>query len=164
MESLLAGSYPVEKIQFKVQIWFTSLLHRIIFKCSLTFNYIITLTLNNRLIFFGNYLSFRYTRGSANLLSRAGYFSSADLLSRTNKKGQSLLHGISLSADVIFDVINSTTKKATTDQEKRERRKLRGTQRQFSENICPEDDLGSRIFGTVFVKFLAYYFLPLPHF
>ena len=31
----------------------------------------------------------------------------------------------------------------------------RGTQRQFSENICSEDDLSSRIFGTFVVKFLA---------
>ena len=31
----------------------------------------------------------------------------------------------------------------------------RGTQRQFLENICSEDDLRSRIFGTFFVKFLA---------
>ena len=29
------------------------------------------------------------------------------------------------------------------------------TQRQFSENICSEDDLRSKIFGTFFVKFLA---------
>ena len=34
-------------------------------------------------------------------------------------------------------------------------RKNRGTQRQFSENICSEDDLRSRIFGTFVVKFLA---------
>ena len=32
---------------------------------------------------------------------------------------------------------------------------FRGTQRQFSKNICSEDDLRSRIFGTFFVKFLA---------
>ena len=32
---------------------------------------------------------------------------------------------------------------------------IRGTQRQFSENICWEDDLRSRIFGTFFVKFIA---------
>ena len=32
---------------------------------------------------------------------------------------------------------------------------LRGTQRQFSENICSEDDLRSRIFGTFVVKFFA---------
>ena len=32
---------------------------------------------------------------------------------------------------------------------------IRGTQRQFSENICSEDDLRSRIFGTCVVKFLA---------
>ena len=32
---------------------------------------------------------------------------------------------------------------------------IRGTQRQFSENICSEDDLTSRIFGTFVVKFLA---------
>ena len=32
---------------------------------------------------------------------------------------------------------------------------LRGTQRQFLENICSEDDLRSRIFGTFVVKFLA---------
>ena len=32
---------------------------------------------------------------------------------------------------------------------------LRGTQRQFSENNCSEDDLRSRIFGIFVVKFLA---------
>ena len=32
---------------------------------------------------------------------------------------------------------------------------LRGTRRQFSENICSEDDLRSRIFGTFVKKFLA---------
>ena len=32
---------------------------------------------------------------------------------------------------------------------------LRGTQRQFSENNCSEDDLRSRIFGTFAVTFLA---------
>ena len=32
---------------------------------------------------------------------------------------------------------------------------VRGTQRQSSENICSEDDLRSRIFGTFFAKFLA---------
>ena len=32
---------------------------------------------------------------------------------------------------------------------------FRGSQRHFSENICSEDDLRSRIFGTLFVKFLA---------
>ena len=31
----------------------------------------------------------------------------------------------------------------------------RGIQRQFSENICSEDDLRSRIFGKFVVKFLA---------
>ena len=39
---------------------------------------------------------------------------------------------------------------------------LRGTQQQFSENICSEDDLRSRIFGTFFPKFLAC--LPLLEF
>ena len=32
---------------------------------------------------------------------------------------------------------------------------IRGTQRQFSENICSEDDMRARIFGTFVVKFLA---------
>ena len=32
---------------------------------------------------------------------------------------------------------------------------VRGTQRPFLENICSEDDLRSRIFGTFVVKFLA---------
>ena len=32
---------------------------------------------------------------------------------------------------------------------------LRGTQRQFSKNVCLEDDLRSRIFGAFVVKFLA---------
>ena len=32
---------------------------------------------------------------------------------------------------------------------------FRGTQRQFSENICSEDDLRSIIFGTFVGKFLA---------
>ena len=40
--------------------------------------------------------------------------------------------------------------------------KVRGTQRQFSENICSEDDLRSKIFGTFVVKFLAC--LPLLEF
>ena len=39
---------------------------------------------------------------------------------------------------------------------------FRGTKRQFSENICPQDDLRSRIFGTFVVKFLACQ--PLPGF
>ena len=39
---------------------------------------------------------------------------------------------------------------------------VRGTQRQFSENICSEDVLTSRIFGTFVVKFLAC--LPLLRF
>ena len=30
---------------------------------------------------------------------------------------------------------------------------IRGTQQQFLENICAQNDLGSRIFGTFFVKF-----------
>ena len=34
-------------------------------------------------------------------------------------------------------------------------RYVKGTQRQFSENICSEDDLRSRIFGTFVVKFFA---------
>ena len=34
-------------------------------------------------------------------------------------------------------------------------RNHRSTQRQFSENVCSEDDLRSRIFGTFVVKFLA---------
>ena len=33
--------------------------------------------------------------------------------------------------------------------------RFRGTQQQSSENICSEDDLTSRIFGTFVVKFLA---------
>ena len=32
---------------------------------------------------------------------------------------------------------------------------IRGTQRQFLENICSEGDLRSRIFGTFVVKFLS---------
>ena len=32
---------------------------------------------------------------------------------------------------------------------------VQGTQRQFSENICSEDDLRSRIFGTFFVTFIV---------
>ena len=34
-------------------------------------------------------------------------------------------------------------------------RQIRGTQRQFLENICSEDDLRTRIFGTVVAKFLC---------
>ena len=33
--------------------------------------------------------------------------------------------------------------------------KIRGSQSQFSENICWEDDLRSRVFGTFVVKLLA---------
>ena len=35
------------------------------------------------------------------------------------------------------------------------REPVRGTQSQFSENICSEDDLTSRILGTFVVKFRA---------
>ena len=45
---------------------------------------------------------------------------------------------------------NQAQQSALNDDEDR-----RGTQRQFSENICSEDDLRSRIFGTFVVKFLA---------
>ena len=37
---------------------------------------------------------------------------------------------------------------------------IRGTQRQFSENICSEDDLWSSIFETFVVKFIAYLVPP----
>ena len=40
-------------------------------------------------------------------------------------------------------------------QDKRIASNHRGTQRQFSENICSADNLRSRIFGTFVVKFLA---------
>ena len=42
-----------------------------------------------------------------------------------------------------------TPPRQTTNKE------IRGTQRQFSEIICSEDDLRSRIFGSFSVKFLA---------
>ena len=35
------------------------------------------------------------------------------------------------------------------------RHRLRGTQRQFLENVCSEDELRARIFGAFVVKFLA---------
>ena len=38
---------------------------------------------------------------------------------------------------------------------RRNKSSIRGTQRQFSENTCSEDDLIPRIFGTFVVKFLA---------
>ena len=43
----------------------------------------------------------------------------------------------------------------TSDKECREHQNVKDTQRQFSENTCSEDDLRSRIFGTIVVKFLA---------
>ena len=49
-----------------------------------------------------------------------------------------------------------TVVQRTVEKQQLQRRlSVRGTQRQFSENICSEDDLRSRIFGTFFVKFLA---------
>ena len=44
---------------------------------------------------------------------------------------------------------------SSTDTEQPNVPNTRGTQRQFSENICSEGDLRSRIFGTFVVKFLA---------
>ena len=41
------------------------------------------------------------------------------------------------------------------NERKNGRNKHRGTQRQFLENYCSEDDLRSRIFGTFVVKFTA---------
>ena len=51
-----------------------------------------------------------------------------------------------VTQNLVLEVLNSSLR-------------LRGTQRQFSEKICSEDDLRSRIFGTFVVKFLAH--LPL---
>ena len=53
-------------------------------------------------------------------------------------------HSLKVVCCVYQTILNTTT------------RFVRGTQRQFSENICSEeDDLKSRIFGTFVVKFLA---------
>ena len=52
----------------------------------------------------------------------------------------------SLVVPMILAIVTSRTENRATS---------RGTQRQFSENICSEDDLRSRIFGTFVVKFFA---------
>ena len=44
-----------------------------------------------------------------------------------------------------------------------QKQRSRGTQRQFSENICSEDNLRSRIFGTFVVKFLGLPVLGFPN-
>ena len=48
-----------------------------------------------------------------------------------------------------------TAKERSNARAERVKSYIRGTQRQFSENICSEDDLRSRIFGTFVVKILA---------
>ena len=47
------------------------------------------------------------------------------------------------------------SRRDTKDRTIRTKERGRGTQRQYSENICSEDDLRSRIFGIFVVKFLA---------
>ena len=58
------------------------------------------------------------------------------------------------SSETTFEENDSNLKKKTlTDGGYQQ--SFRGTQRQFSENICSKDDLRCRIFGTFVVKFLA---------
>ena len=51
--------------------------------------------------------------------------------------------------------MSTRTTKNSYDENDGQSDDIRGTQHQFSENICSEDDLRSRIFGTFVVKFLA---------
>ena len=52
-------------------------------------------------------------------------------------------------------IINLPSVCYVTKREASQLTNIRGTQRQFLENICSKDDLTSRIFGTFVVKFLA---------
>ena len=58
---------------------------------------------------------------------------------------------------IIFDGFDEYSGKTKIDNESHPYRdnEHRGTQRQFSDNICSEEDLRSRIFGRSFPKFLA---------
>ena len=62
-------------------------------------------------------------------------------------------------SEIIFGVhIRNENERATREGETMDWLQalyFRGTQGQFSENICSEDDLRARIFGTFVVKFLA---------
>jgi len=62
-------------------------------------------------------------------------------------------HSISLFVGCSIEFYNDLWPAATEDSHRTH--DVRGTQRQFSENICSEDDLRSRILGTFFPKFLA---------
>ena len=69
--------------------------------------------------------------------------SSSTVFSHLNKLGRSKATGLGIiSAEIIRECADLISVS-------------RGTQRQFSENVCWEDDLRSRIFGTFVVKFLA---------
>ena len=69
--------------------------------------------------------------------------SSSTVFSHLNKLGRSKATGLGIiSAKIIRECADLISVS-------------RGTQRQFSENVCWEDDLRSRIFGTFVVKFLA---------
>ena len=61
----------------------------------------------------------------------------------------------SLSASIFLVKVIFTENQHVIGHPSSWRRRIRGTQRQFSENVCSEDDLRSRLFGTFVVKFLA---------
>ena len=77
------------------------------------------------------------------------------MLKKEFVKGEALRILRKNSSETIFAENNSNLKKKTLDGRRLPTTLVRGTQRQFSENICSKDDLRSRIFGTFVVKLLA---------
>ena len=102
-----------------------------------------------------------YTCGRAKMLRVDKIFFGKRRTTNTDTCGQGLRENVenwSLEQDEKTKSITIQSLPTKIDLQKdcvENRRRNRGTQRQFSENICSEDDSRSRIFGTFVVKFLA---------
>ena len=92
----------------------------------------------------------QYDKITMNLLYRTNRYSSAHNI-RPEK--QLFLTKTTPVKKVLWNRENLTLKGGTPGSNNRKLN--RGTQRQFSENICSEDDLRSRIFGIFVAKSLA---------
>ena len=104
-----------------------------------------------------------FLNASSSGFPRHGSVTSAIRKSIKSKTRRSLIDHLNAFNNCAFFFSEPTTETTTGNTPSPGKKKLflitKGTQRQFSENICSEDDLRSRIFGTFVVKFLA--FLPL---
>ena len=104
----------------------------------------------------------QFEKGSVNILMEKDEksceveLSSTSTQSSASPNSKSSNDGVSKeSTRTVIPSHSRKRQKVTRSQDPKRLSEIRGTQRQFSENICSEDDLRSRIFETFVVNFLA---------